>query len=291
MTQDGTTLRLNMPQWQGGNEPAYGFGARLLSFLAPESKGPTETIDIATPTDIPLPVEQGVVARSALLEQARAARKAINRHQPARIVTLGGDCLVGLAPVAYLRERYGEQLGMLWIDAHPDVMIPDEFSHAHAHVLGMLLHRKGADPGFVAEIREPLDARHVIYAGMDECAAHEEKFISEMGLSRISSAALQGNSDPIVNWIQQNGIRHLAVHFDLDVLDPRKFGPLLFNRPESAEAFKGVPKGKMTTDQIVRLLADVERTCDIVGLTITEHLPWETMQTARMLARLPLLRG
>lgn len=24
------TLRLNMPQWQGGDEPAYRFGAELL---------------------------------------------------------------------------------------------------------------------------------------------------------------------------------------------------------------------------------------------------------------------
>ena len=28
-----TKLRLNMPQWQGGNEPAYRFGAELLAFL------------------------------------------------------------------------------------------------------------------------------------------------------------------------------------------------------------------------------------------------------------------
>src|SRR5262245_42440062 len=31
---EGTTLRLNMPQWQGGNLAAYHFGAELLSDVA-----------------------------------------------------------------------------------------------------------------------------------------------------------------------------------------------------------------------------------------------------------------
>ena len=33
------TLRLLMPQWQGGNNPPYHFGARLLSWLAPAASG------------------------------------------------------------------------------------------------------------------------------------------------------------------------------------------------------------------------------------------------------------
>jgi arginase len=40
-----------------------------------------------------------------VLQQARAAREAIERHDPDRIVTLGGDCLVDLAPFAYLNRR------------------------------------------------------------------------------------------------------------------------------------------------------------------------------------------
>jgi hypothetical protein len=56
-------------------------------------------------TDYTLQLEDGIVGRSALLTQLRAAQD-IARHQPDRIVVLGGDCLVDLAPFAYLNERY-----------------------------------------------------------------------------------------------------------------------------------------------------------------------------------------
>lgn len=96
---------------------------------------------VPEPDESPPRVDRGIKWREALLSQARAARAAIERHDPDRIVTLGGDCLVDLAPIAYLSRKYGETLGVLWVDAHPDVMSATEFSHAHAHVLAMLLGR------------------------------------------------------------------------------------------------------------------------------------------------------
>jgi arginase len=44
--QPGQTLRLNLPQWQGGNQPEYRFGAQLLAWLAPKSVGPVETVRV-----------------------------------------------------------------------------------------------------------------------------------------------------------------------------------------------------------------------------------------------------
>jgi alcohol dehydrogenase class IV len=57
-----------------------------------------------------LAVENGILGREALLRQARAARAAIEKHRPDRIVTLGGDCLVDLAPIAYLNsDQYDDR--------------------------------------------------------------------------------------------------------------------------------------------------------------------------------------
>ena len=65
-----TTLRLNMPQWQGGNEPAYRFGAELLAFLAPPADGPEETIDVPHPEEgATLQTDAGIVGRAALLSK------------------------------------------------------------------------------------------------------------------------------------------------------------------------------------------------------------------------------
>ncbi len=62
------------------------------------------------------------------------------------------------------------------------------------------------------------------------------------------------------------------------------FRPLLFNKPGlPPDAFSGVPRGRMLPDQVLRLLRDVARACDVVGLAITEHLPWETLAMRNML--------
>src|SRR5215468_4475979 len=126
-TKRETTLRLKMPQWQGGNRHEYYFGSELLAWLAPPADGPVETVPVPEPKPGEmLETENGILGRKALLRQARAAREAIEKHRPDRIVTLGGDCLVDLAPMAYLNARYGGNLGVLWVDAHPDVLTPKE---------------------------------------------------------------------------------------------------------------------------------------------------------------------
>jgi arginase len=205
-------------------------------------------------------------------------------------VTLGGDCLIDLAPMAYLSTRYGGELGVLWVDAHPDVLTPNETPYAHAQVLGALLGR--GDPELVGEVDTPVKPSRVMYAGLDAWMPIEDGVINGLGLRRAGSDALADSSSPVLDWIASERITHLAVHFDVDVLDPRKFGPVLFNKPDApADAWADVPRGRMAPDQVVRLLQDVAAACDLVGLAIAEYTPWEAIATRDMLRRLPLLAG
>ncbi|MGE4405063.1 arginase family protein [Pseudomonas sp.] len=285
----GKTLRLNMPQWQGGTEPAYRFGAELLRWLAPPHEGPEETVDVPAADGRPLQVEHGIEGRAALLAQARAARAAIERHQPERIVTLGGDCLVDLAPMAYLNRCHDGKLGVLWIDAHPDVMSAAELSHAHAHVLGMLLGR--GDEAFTGEVERKLDPARVMIAGMSAWTEAEGRILQELGIRHVPAAALADSSQPILDWIEAEGITHLAVHFDLDVLDAAHFSPLLFNKPGQPEGtFDGIVQGSMRLGQVIRLLRDVSGACDVVGLAIAEFLPWDMLRLRNALADLPIMQ-
>lgn len=285
-----TTLRLNMPQWQGGNEPAYRFGAELLRWLAPPHNGPEETVAIPGPDGSTPAIDRGIKWRESLLSQARAARAVIERHDPDRIVTLGGDCLVDLAPIAWLSRKYGEKLGVLWLDAHPDVMSAAEFSHAHAHVLAMLLGR--GDEDFTAEVPVKLTASRVMIAGMQGWNEAEGPILEELGIRHIPPAAIAESSQPILDWIDAEGITHLAVHFDLDVLDPVYFSPLLFNRPDAPEgAFAGIEQGRMRWEQVIRLLNDAGAAADMVGLAITEHLPWDMLRLRNDLAELAIMKS
>jgi hypothetical protein len=81
--RSASTLRLNMAQWQGGNQPEYHFGAQLLAWLVPATEGPVETIVVPEPeAGGTLSVENGMRGRSAVMRQAREAR-ASNREAPA----------------------------------------------------------------------------------------------------------------------------------------------------------------------------------------------------------------
>ena len=229
-TKKQTTLRLIMPQWQGGNVHDYYFGSQLLAWLAPLANGPVETVPVPEPQPgETLAVENGIVARAALLQEARAARQAIEKHHPDRIVTMGGDCLIDLAPMVYLNTRYEGDLGVLWVDAHPDVLTPKDSYQGNEYVLAALLGR--GDPDLLGEVNMPGKPSHVMYAGLDAWRPIEAEVINELGLCRAGSDELAESSSPVLSWIASEGITQLAVHFDVDVLDPKKFGPILFNNP------------------------------------------------------------
>ena len=286
---DNKTLRLLFPQWQGGNNPPYHLGGKLLDWLAPAATGPVEEVAVPPPDGKPLPLEDGIVARSALLAQLHQARRLLDTHRPDRVVTLGGDCLVDLAPFAYLNERYGGELAVLWVDTHPDIMTPAQFNNAHAMVMGTLLGRGDAD--FVRAVARPIKPQNLLYAGLHDPTDWEAGEMHQRGLRSVSPGDLaKHGSQPVLDWFRSTGARHLAVHFDLDTLDPKTFGAVLFAQPDaSLDAFEGIAQGELTPGQVVRLLADVAQVADIVGLGITEHLPWDALALRDMLSKLPLL--
>nr|WP_246529475.1 arginase family protein [Microvirga zambiensis] len=84
---------------------------------------------------------------------------------------MGGDYHVDLAPIAYLSERYGDNLAVLWIDAHPDIMLPAKNLYAHTHVLATPMGE--GDPDFGAAVRRTVHPKRVLYVGLTETSPVE----------------------------------------------------------------------------------------------------------------------
>jgi arginase len=285
-----SVLRLNMPLWQGGDRPDYRVGGRILAAIAPEPRGPEETVAVPAADRPERPIDRGILSRQELLELLAAARSAIDRHAPQGIVTLGGDCLVDLAPIAYLSERYGAELAVIWIDAHPDIMGAKHTPSAHAHVLAMLLGE--GDPAFVATVGRPVEAQRVLYVGLTETSSFETDFIRKHGIARFSPEDLAGSPERVLQWLRASGARKVAVHFDLDVLDPSLYDYLLFHDPYAAPGtYDEVPKGRMRFEQVAAILDAVAAEADVVGLAITEYMPWSAIELSHSLRSLPLLDG
>ncbi|MFB4373428.1 arginase family protein [Agrobacterium sp. CR_3] len=295
MDNGNKTLRLLFPQWQGGGDPSYMFGARLLAWLAPHTDGPVEEVSVAEPDGTPMKVVDGILARDVVLRQVKDARRRIDRHQPDRIVVLGGDCGVDLVPFAYLNERYGGDVAVLWIDAHSDLFSDKVFPNSHAHVLGSLLGQ--GDPEFLSEVRTPIKPGNALIAGwrrlpdkFAELQTFEDELAGRMQVQRVGPEELAGDSEPVLQWLRATGAKQVAVHFDLDVLDADLFRSLTFSKPgASAPTEDDIQAGRMTLQQVVRLLGDVAKEVDVVGLGITEHMPWDAMALRDALAELPLI--
>ena len=279
-----TTLRLLMPQWQGGNNPNYAFGAELLAWLAPDNDQPLVHVPVQGYNGIPLENENGIYGRQQLLAQLEAAQHILHAHQPDRVVMFGGDCLVEQAPFAYLNERYKGELGLVWIDAHSDLGRIVGYDYGHTLPLGNLLGE--GDEEFTQHVKIPLKPENVFIAGMNVQTEFDTEIIQRLGIQTAGTEEL-ANSTAIKTWIKKSGIKHLAIHLDLDVLDPRAFRSLLFANPEAAYDFSAA--GTMQFPQLLQLIKELSEETDVVGLGITEHMPWDALNLKKLLGEIPIL--
>lgn len=285
----GGTIRLVVPQWQGGESQAYPLGAQLLQWLAPASAVPTFEIDVAPPQGMPLALEDGVAGRAQLEQHAAAIRQVLLATEPEHIVVFGGDCLVTQEPFAYLNARHAGKLGRLWLDTHPDVALPGQRSRGHTMVLGNLL--GAGDPKMSAAVAVPFLASRVMLAGLGRLFDYEAEKLERLGVRRIDQDALDSLDDLILDWVTREAITHIAVHLDLDVLDPAIFRGQGFSVPGVAltEAQTG-RTGRMSFEQLGSVLALIEHRCKVVGFGITEHLPWDMLNLREMMAKVAILK-
>ena len=265
----------------------YPMGARLLAFLAPESDAPLIEVPIAPFISANRPTQNGVVWQDIVLRQFKAARQIIDAHQPDRIIMFGGDCLVSQAPFSYLNEHYQGNVGLLWIDAHPDISTPRNHDREHAMVLGNLLGK--GDPVLSTEITLPFKPQQVLLIGIDKYnAPSEEKTVNELKLQTISLQDVTGQSQIVTHWIRNNHFNHIAIHVDLDVLDPKHFYSQLTMNPD-AEPFDTVT-GQLTIPQLTQIIKDASATANVVGISFTEHMPWDALNLKNMMKEFPFMR-
>lgn len=281
------TIRLIFPEWQGGINPGYAAGAEILSLIAPQgNQCETHRVPVAEGFDKELEFTDGFYEKTSILAQQKAAYQLLVEHQPDRIITFGGDCSVSQVPFDYLHGKYRENMGVLWIDAHPDISKPEDFSHEHAMVLGNLL-GDGATP--IAEIvKHPFTPKQVMYAGLVEAKLmdYEVKRLGELNIPYATPAELAGGSQPIIQWLRENKFKHLLVHFDLDAVSPKDFYSLLCNEPHLPPVDYAV--GQLTLADAVRIIADASKETSLVGLTVSEYLPWDIINIRKEFSKLEI---
>lgn len=289
MNKTQSTVRLIYPQWQGGivshwmpdipaNDASRGYylGAQLLNFLVPSDN--QKVFEVPVSMDISdRKSENGIMDRTPILEQTRAALNILEQNNPDRIVTLGGECSVSVVPFSYLAKKYNNDIAVIWIDAHPDVNLPnDEYQGYHAMAVTALMGI--GDDEITGLLPAKYDASKIMIVGLRSWDKGMQERQQKLGIKGLSPQYVAKDSSAVINWLKNTGVSKVVIHLDLDVIDP-----------SDMIAGVGVEPDGMKIDETVRLINDIAGKYDIVGLTVAEPMPRIAIKLRNMLNQLPLL--
>ena len=278
------TIRLLYPDYVSGGLDTYYFGANLLAHILPKNKNqPLIKVDIAQPNSANKIITDGIYAKGEVLSCIQNAMAKIEKENPDKIITIGGNCLVSLAPFDYLHGKY-KNTGIVWIDAHPDVSSPkDGYPNAHAMVLGSLM---GYGDNSLSNMMKnnKFNPDEILYVGLQNLHDYQKNFLNNTGVNyKIQTNKFISNNE-IHKFIKR--FDHILVHFDIDVLDEHFFHSTYFANSELVG--DGAGGGKMTIEKLTEILRCITDNSDIVGFTIAEYLPFDEHKLYKMLTEIKL---
>ncbi len=278
------TIRLLYPDYVSGGLDTYYFGANLLAHILPENKKqPLIKVNIAPPDGANRTITDGIYAKDVVLAGIQDAESKIQAENPDKIITIGGNCLVSLAPFDYLHGKY-KNTGIIWIDAHPDVSMPqDGYPYAHAMVLGSLMGR--GDKTLSSMMKNPpFKPSDILYVGLQNLHPYQEQFLKETGVDYKIQTNEFISDEEICSFMKR--FDQILVHFDIDVLDEHLFHSTYFANPQLVG--DGAGGGKMTFEKLSEILHCISNHAETVGFTIAEYLPFDEQRLHQMLAGIPL---
>jgi arginase len=187
------------------------------------------------------------------------------------VLVLGGDCTIEVGVVAgFLRA--GARVGLIYLDAGPDLNVPSAVRHGFldwmgsAHLLGLpeaTAALSGIGP--TSPLLQPAD---IVFAGAvpDELTDWERKVVEEKSLRVIWSDQLAG--DPVraareaIDFLPPD-TDAILVHFDLDVVDFIDF---------PAADFPTINAG-LRLGEALAFIGEIGRHRKFAGLTVCEFNP------------------
>ncbi len=243
---------LHFPQWQGIGFPSnVDAGAKRL-FETIDSKAVSASVPVAGKH--PLTIENGVYGYSDVHDQTKSALDILNAHKPKRVLTIGGDCGVEVAPSAYLNHLYAGDVQIFWFDAHADINSPDTSFSAHFHGMPLAYLLGEAKGDVIGDmIAHKITPEQIAFAGLRSIDPPEDDYI-------------QGNAIGVYDFQSLKAMpkkyKHAIVHVDTDVLDAE------FYRECATPTTGGVDP-----DTLIATLEKIFADYDVVGATITEYAP------------------
>ena len=264
------TIRLLYPDYVSGNLDEYYLGSYLMAQIVPQNEEQKLcVVELPKPETIKPQVVDGIYGQDFVLDGINKAKAILKAESPEKIITIGGNCLVSLVPFDYLHTLY-QYVGIIWIDAHPDVSTPkDGYPNAHAMVLGSLL---GGGASFLRESMEgpTFMPQDLLYVGLQDLYSYQKQYLDDLKVDYEIQNKEIISETKIKAFLEQHP--QVLVHLDIDVLDPKFFAATYFANPTLVGDGSG--GGIMTLDKLSQILSLLDEKSSILGFTIAEYLPF-----------------
>jgi len=183
-------------------------------------------------------------------------------------LTLGGDHSLALGSIkASMKANEGEDIGLIWIDAHADINTFEISDSGNIHgmpVSGLLGINDEKYNNLGNDLR--IKPENMAYVATRDVDYNEEILINKYGILNYSDSMIEATSfdaclEAIVNHLKGK-VKKVHISLDLDSINP-KF-------------IKGVSTpvvGGLTLDEPLRLFKKINESFEIVGIDIVEYNP------------------
>lgn len=141
-----------------------------------------------------------------------------------KCLNIGGDHSLSIATLSSSIHKHGNDIKVLWFDAHPDINSYEKSITKNVH--GMVLNYitqigNNNDYQFDFIPKTPLPPSNILYIGIRDIDCYEKEVINKYNISVISSQDVNEKPDNVTNKINDFiGDSKFHLSLDIDGLDP-----------------------------------------------------------------------
>jgi arginase len=216
------------------------------------------TVTVAVPLEAGDDLGSGVSRCSSLQLTYERTKEALAQTTD-WVLTIGGDCSAEFAPIAHVVQGWGDDVAVVWFDAHADLNSPA--SSPTGAFTGMVLRALTGEGCDELTPHTPLAPSRIVLAGTRSIDAAESEHIRHESI-RVLSVEELADDKIVSDAVSATGATAVYLHVDLDVLDPRELSGL--NDP--------VPFG-LSVQSLLASIRAVKQRHRIVGAGITSFAP------------------
>lgn len=153
---------------------------------------------------------------------------AANVKEKKLALTLGGDHSIGMGTVSGSAQHYGDELRVIWVDAHADINTPASTKSGNLHgcpvsfLMGLPSTERVKDFKWLQPCLKP---QNIVYIGLRDVERGERELLKQYNIKSFTMYDVDKHGigsvvEQALNYLAPNRDKPIHLSFDVDGLDP-----------------------------------------------------------------------